>query len=288
MMIFNPARCEERMVFHTDALANAIGALGTASFGRACFDVFEQSFDIDHWAVFRYHTLASVKCIATASRDFKAAAGKNVDLFLNRCHRVDPSLLAFRQQHSARPCLVKMSASDVGDAQYRHCFETTNVRERLSFFLVEGEDLLQLCIYRAALPRTFSDPEMRIFATIARLIANASIKHEILCERGGGPHWRLDDLERRLDSLGCGLSRRECQVCARAILGKTIEGTARDLQVRKTSVITYRQRAYQKLGVSRPSDIVALVCDAMSRAGRPPQPVTELISEDGATSQRDA
>ncbi len=52
---------------------------------------------------------------------------------------------------------------------------------------------------------------------------------------------------------------REREVCSRAAAGKTIEGTARDLNIRKTSVITYRQRAYQKLGISRQNELVALV-----------------------------
>ena len=40
---------------------------------------------------------------------------------------------------------------------------------------------------------------------------------------------------------------------------QTIEGTALDLNIRKTSVVTYRQRAYEKLGISRQTELVALV-----------------------------
>jgi DNA-binding CsgD family transcriptional regulator len=262
MMIVSPARCEDRMVFRTQALANAIDALGTPDFGKACLGVFEQSFGVDHWAVFRYRAGEPVKCMATASRDHVAAAGRNVDLFLTRCHRVDPSLRAFRQQRSPRPCLVKMGVSDIGDDQYRHCFEITNVRERVSFFVADGADLLQLCIYRAELPRTFAQAQMRVFASTAGLIVSAAIKHETLRERAASTPRLLEvgPLECRLDALGVGLSRREREVCARAILGKTIDSTAGELRIGKTSVITYRQRACQKLGVSRPADLVALVC----------------------------
>ena len=40
MLIVNPAKCEDRMVYRTQALADAVGALGTADFGGACFRVF--------------------------------------------------------------------------------------------------------------------------------------------------------------------------------------------------------------------------------------------------------
>jgi DNA-binding CsgD family transcriptional regulator len=265
MLIVNPARFDDRMVYRTQALANAIGALGTTGFGRACFGVFEQFFDVDHWALFRYGVADPVKCIATASRNHEAAAGRNVELFLTRCHRVDPSLIAFRRERTARPCLVKMGVSDIDDLQYRHCFHTANVRERVSFFLTDCADLLQLCIYRRKAMRTFSSAEMRMFAAISGLVVNAAVKHEAICERAAGTQRRLDlgALERRLQALDPRLSRREYEVCARAMSGKTVDATARDLRIRRTSVITYKQRAYQKLGISRLSDLFVLVCDAI-------------------------
>ena len=113
---------------------------------------------------------------------------------------------------------------------------------------------------------------MRIFATLGGLVVNAAEKHETLCERSTGTPRRLDPnlLERRLQAHGSGLSSRERQVCARALLGRTIDATARELRIQKTSVITYRQRAYQKLGISRPADLLALMCEAtFAREGLP-------------------
>jgi DNA-binding CsgD family transcriptional regulator len=265
MMVVCPTRPEPRMVLRTDTFADTVTALGTSRYPRTCFRIFEQSFDVDHWALFRYRSNDSVKCIATASRTFEAAAGRNVDFFLRRCYRFDPSLIAFKQQHTDRSCMIKMAISDIDDRQYRHCFEVTSVRERLSFFALDGADLLQLCIYRAA-SHTFSAAEMNLFATLARLITTTTLKHETLWNSTLASPGTLDidALEGRFDDLAMGLSQRERQVCARAVMGRTIEETAGDLSIRKTSVITYRQRAYQKLGVSRQSDLLAIVCRAKS------------------------
>ena len=251
------------MVLRTDTFADTVTALGTGRYARTCFRIFEQSFDVDHWALFRYRSDDSVKCIATASRAFEAAAGRNVDFFLRRCYRFDPSLIAFKEQHTDRSCMIKMAISDIDDRQYRQCFEVTSVRERLSFFAVDGADLLQLCIYRATVNRTFSAAEMNVFATLARLVTATTLKHEALWDHASTPPpLDIDTLERRLDDVAMGLSLRERQVCARAVVGRTIEETAGDLGIRKTSVITYRQRAYQKLGVSRQGDLLAVVCSA--------------------------
>jgi DNA-binding CsgD family transcriptional regulator len=57
-------------------------------------------------------------------------------------------------------------------------------------------------------------------------------------------------LRQRLLDLGRGLTARELDVCARALVGMTAEGTALDLNLKKTSVETYRRRAYARLGIS--------------------------------------
>jgi len=54
-------------------------------------------------------------------------------------------------------------------------------------------------------------------------------------------------LEERFASRYGNLTKRERQVCARAALGMSVEATALDLGSGKTSVLTYRQRAYLRL-----------------------------------------
>ena len=54
----------------------------------------------------------------------------------------------------------------------------------------------------------------------------------------------------RLLSLDCGLTARELDVGARSLAGMTAEGTALDLNIKASSVITYRKRAYGRLGIS--------------------------------------
>jgi DNA-binding CsgD family transcriptional regulator len=57
------------------------------------------------------------------------------------------------------------------------------------------------------------------------------------------------DVEARLDDLNVGLTARERQTVARILLGHTQLEIAEDLSVALSTVITYRRRAYQRLGV---------------------------------------
>ena len=49
------------------------------------------------------------------------------------------------------------------------------------------------------------------------------------------------------------------EVCARAAIGMSVEATALDLGIGKSSVLTYRQRAYQRLQVTSPFELSSLV-----------------------------
>jgi DNA-binding CsgD family transcriptional regulator len=72
-------------------------------------------------------------------------------------------------------------------------------------------------------------------------------------------HMDLEAIEHLLQYVPGDLSKREIEVCARVIAGMTIDRTAVDLAIKRTSVITYRQRAYEKLNISRQNELLALV-----------------------------
>lgn len=261
MIVISPAGSDGPITLRTESFGQVIKAIGTRDYAGACLNLFEQSLDAEHWALFHYRTNNSVSCIATASRVYATAAQENIDRFVTRCHRVDPSVVALKQRSPEQTCVTKMDIGDIRDRQYRHCFELTHVQERLSFFSRIGGDLYQLSIYRGTRQNAFSSHELAYFAGLASLVLATGSRHERARREAIAipPHLDLEGIERCLESLTGGLSKREREVCSRAAAGKTIEGTALDLNIGKTSVITYRQRAYQKLGISRQNELVALV-----------------------------
>lgn len=69
----------------------------------------------------------------------------------------------------------------------------------------------------------------------------------------------LQLFRRRLAALERGMTRRELDVCARTLIGLTAEGIALDLNIKKTSVFTYRKRAYARLGISSQTQLFRLL-----------------------------
>lgn len=261
MQVFSPVYANDRVLLPADNVCDVFKAVGTDGYGKACFQMLEQSLNVDHWALFHYRAFDAVRCIATASRVYNSAAEENINTFVSKCYRVDPSLSEVKRRPVDQTCVVKMEANDIKDRQYRNCFELTRVNERLSFFARFGSDLVQLSVYSGFRRRSFSAVEVSQFAALANLIVASSSKHEMLWDRLSVAPGYLDlaAIELRLAYIEDGLSDRERQVCARAAAGKTIEETAIDLGIERTSVITYRQRAYRKLGISRQNELVALI-----------------------------
>jgi DNA-binding CsgD family transcriptional regulator len=70
---------------------------------------------------------------------------------------------------------------------------------------------------------------------------------------------RIARLEARFALREPALTLRERQVCARAALGLSVDATAADLDIARTSVLTYRRRAYGRLGVATACELSALV-----------------------------
>lgn len=242
-------------------VSDLIAAIGTGSYAGTCLDVLDEHFDIDHWALFRYRAASTVHCVASASRVHVAAAQANVQQFIERCHRVDPLLIALRERHPEPAYVAEMQAADISDRQYRQCFELARVKERISFLARAGTDLYQLSIYRGGRKLALSPVAIQSFAALASVIVRSGTKHEELSWIDPRDHGQLDveSIEHLLRVAPLGLSPRESEVCAHAAAGSTITDTAVRLNIKSTSVITYRQRAYEKLNISRQSELLALI-----------------------------
>lgn len=289
MLVISPARFSERITLPAESFGKIISSAGTENFAGACIELLEMLLGVDHWALFQYPDNASISCLAMASLTKAAVVRANIDKFLGGYHSFDPSLAILRREPREHPCVVNVEIADIKDRQYRQCFEATDTRERLSYFTTTSNDLNQLSIYRGAGRRAFSQAEMTMFATLGSLIMATALQHQARCRTtfsAAGP-MTVATIQQRLAAVPGGLSARECEVCARAIAGLSIEGTALDLNIGQTSVVTYRQRAYRKLGISSLNELVAVLHNLKpgSTAHRGALPLRSACSRDRETER---
>ena len=139
----------------------------------------------------------------------------------------------------------------------RRFFDDAGIVERISI-IQRGDDAWRVMnVARHASDGCFSDGEVDALVELAGIVL-PMLPCGRLHARGTGP-LPVPELEQRFSSRYPDLSLREQQVCARAAAGMDVVTTAAELGIARTSVLTYRQRAYHRLQVTSALALRALV-----------------------------
>lgn len=171
--------------------------------------------------------------------------------------RSDRQLARLTHAPAGVPVVVSRRARDIADPAYRAaCYDRGGVIERVSI-LSPGRPCLTINGYRTAGGAPFARQEVERLDLHAGLLIAALRQH-----LRASPTFdcALDEatLAGKLVTLEYGLSTREAEVVAALILGETQDRIAAAKQLSPTTIITYRRRAYGKLGVTSRRDLMAL------------------------------
>jgi DNA-binding CsgD family transcriptional regulator len=154
--------------------------------------------------------------------------------------------------------LQRVKPSDISSPSFRRrIFDDAGIIERVSI-IQRGPDAWRVMnVARHRSDGCFAEGEIDALIGLACLVLPMLSLNR---KRQAGPlPLTVPELEARFAIRYTGLTQRERQVCARAAIGMSVEATALDLGIARTSVLTYRQRAYQRLGVASPFELCALV-----------------------------
>jgi DNA-binding NarL/FixJ family response regulator len=139
----------------------------------------------------------------------------------------------------------------------RRVFQDAGILERVSVIQRGADDWRVMSVARHASNGYCSDTEIDALVSLAFLVL------PMLPYNRRKPKVRpalsVAQLEARFETRFSELTRRERQVCARAAMGMSVDATALELGVARSSVLTYRQRAYQRLKVTSPVELCGLV-----------------------------
>jgi DNA-binding CsgD family transcriptional regulator len=173
--------------------------------------------------------------------------------------RLDPVGDAYRAAPDCSNVVMqRIYPSDIASSGFRRrFFDDAGIVERISIIQRGADAWRAINVARHASDGCCSDEELNSLIGLACLFLPMLPLNR---KRKSAPvPLSVEQLEERFASRYRALTLRERQVCARAALGMSVEATALDLGIAKTSVLTYRQRAYQRLGVASPFELCALV-----------------------------
>jgi DNA-binding CsgD family transcriptional regulator len=225
--------------------------------------VIERYLGVDHFSVFFQPHRRPPVILAAGSRDRAGVSSALARMYAARFCRWD-SVANDMQGSPAMDQVVVYNrrASDVRNTSYRHeCYDKPGINERLTVCSAERGTWRALHLYRNQRSPAFSDADMEEALRAAACILTALPGEPAAAvDRPAGSKSRLPWFLERLRRLPTRLTEREREVCARALIGMTVEGTALELGVAPTSVATYRKRAYQKLNITSQNEMFALLC----------------------------
>lgn len=180
-------------------------------------------------------------------------ASDRAHAYSSRFHRSDPAQDARRATRPGSGFACRIPADAIVLSPYRKlCFDKPRFAEKICFGWRFDADCLMVTFYHR---RSGDHVDMAQLGALAQL-AITGLRQILAVPTGDGIVQRI---ERRLADAHPVLTPRERAVCARSMAGHAARVIADDLGIAPSSVLTYRQRAYLKLGVSGSGDLIAAV-----------------------------
>jgi DNA-binding CsgD family transcriptional regulator len=243
--------------------------LGRKSFEHELVELLNLVLPVDHCVVFT-HSPDGVGHLFTHGKMPVDTAQRLADDYVRQFHSRDPlfsKLLDAELTGLDRPTPLDLKAT-YDPAYLNHFFDRHELVDKAST-IGRIEHQAVLCnFYRMRDSGPYSpDDRRRLERMLPLLTAFISAHYQMVTgapgeaseESGGGRtrslvHTIVGKRRPPFDRL----TPREREVCERILLGYTSIGIGLDLSIALSSVLTYRKRAYEKLGISSQNELFAL------------------------------
>ncbi|MDB6001476.1 MAG: hypothetical protein JWP52_3175 [Rhizobacter sp.] len=246
------------------ALANLIGAVGERAFGRIAIEQINRLVPLRWWTVYRLYDDAPPLLHTAGHLGDLDCVADSFGAYRNGFYRDD------RGFHDARgkvrdgtAVMVHVHASEVRRAHRSRIYSRHGLADRLSILCSDqAAGLLAINLYRHVDQAPFGDDERDRLEQLAPLLRACVVRHLGMAQAASADAsiTAAAPMPSALDAL----ARREREVCERLLRGWTHDGVAADLKLSVTTVKTYRDRAFERLGIHHRNELFALV---MKEAG---------------------
>lgn len=231
--------------------AMLVEAAGAPDFSQLLLDAASHISNVDE--IFGYLVADGEDPQQIVSASTLPGSRERVSQYLLRFYHHDPAVHELQKIDTASNFVQRIGNDAIIPYDYRElCFREPNFAEKLSFGWRGNGFMIVLSFYRR---------EKRDDTALLELASLANLTLAIMVSRHApfSPDQFIERLERRIARNFPKLTRRETQVSARTLAGWTSKKTGIDLGIGSGSVLTYRQRAYQKLGFSNATDFLPFV-----------------------------
>lgn len=232
------------------ALSGLIGCIGDPRFGQRGIEQLARLLPLGWWTVYRLFDDAPPLLHLGGCLQPDDVVAQAFDAYRDGLWRHDRALGAVRETvRRGDAVLTHLHALELAPEHRRRIFQRHRLSERLSLACEHGDGaLLSVNLYRHESQSAFTDAERDLLEALGPLVLQCVVRHLAL---------RPQDAP-AADPFAA-LTPRERAVCERLLRGWTHDGIAVDLNIAPATVKTYRDRAFDRLGIHQRHELFALV-----------------------------
>jgi len=243
-------------------IAPAVLAIGRPSFPQALIDTLRRTADVGHCMVFTFDGERSTRCLLDIG-NIPIGADLGV-AYAGHFHLADPNReTIFRQRENSSPIVLPTFARRMYGERYRKIFfEDSEIVDKFATAIWVESACFYVNFYRTTVQGRFARAQIERLMQLAPAIAAAVARHfqdgvlaQALPEHD--PFGKLAGLFASSAPL-TRLTEREKEVCLRILAGFSSEAISADIGIGLHSTLTYRKRAYEKLGISSQNELFAI------------------------------
>ncbi|HMN80995.1 MAG TPA: LuxR C-terminal-related transcriptional regulator [Burkholderiaceae bacterium] len=236
------------------AIAGVVGCVGDDRFGSAALERLNRALPLCWLSVYSLFDGRPPEQHLGGSYEVPDRTSDAFRFYRNGIYLADPTFDAARELLAdGGMVLIHWRADEIPSRHRDGIYTRHALKERASIVTAGGErSLVAINLYRHRRQRSFDDAELELLALMGAPLAACVELH----------------LRRRQptasDAVLRSLPRREREVCARLLKGWTHEGIAADLGLSAATVKTYRDRAFERLGIHHRNELFALALKTAS------------------------
>ena len=250
----------------TASLTRVVGCIGNEGFGSELGQLLRTMCGAEHCTVLHLQPDAPQK-ISTSGSYGPEVAHRQISLyFQDRRWQRDPMVAqASRQLDVAPAAVVHTGVSEMLDSSFRDIvYGGTGICDRVMLCGRTATGMIGLSLLRTSKVGAFSKEDVCHVEEVSPLLMSIIGKHVGLARQGADLSRALRSLEHIEACLAAAkapFSRRETEVCARVLFGMSSAGIASDLGISEETVMTYRKRAYGRLGYATQRELILWYLD---------------------------
>lgn len=254
-----------RSAFKATATADispAVLAIGRPSFPQALIDTLRRAGGVGHCMVFTFDGERAARCLLDIGN---IPTGADLgQAYAGHFHLADPNReTIFRQRAPCSPIVLPVFARRMYGARYRRIFfEESKIVDKFATAIWVERTCFYVNFYRTDAQGRFTPTQLGRLLQLSPAIGAAVARHfqpGAAADSGTEPD-PFDKLAGLFATRAplTRLTAREREVCLRILAGFSSEAISADLGIGLHSTITYRKRAYEKLGISSQNELFAV------------------------------